>query len=70
MIIIEKIFDVQSGQETIVEREANDVEQAERENAELRFAEKVAAEAERVAKRHAVLEKLGLTEEEANAILN
>lgn len=69
MKIIEKILDIETGEENIIERE----ETADEKKARLDFeAEKIAenqANAEKEAARQAVLAKLGLTAEEAAALL-
>jgi hypothetical protein len=70
MKIIEKIFDVTTGEETIVERE----ETQEEKTARLEYQAKlVAQEEEELAKATAkadLLEKLGITEEEAKLLLS
>jgi hypothetical protein len=66
MLITEKTFDVTTGEETITEREENKTEKADRLNSEKRIVE-VGAKAE--AKIN-VLEKLGITEDEARLLLS
>jgi hypothetical protein len=69
MKIIEKEFNVQTGQETITERDETPQEEASRLE---RAAELAAAQAEAEAKataRQAVLNRLGLTAEEAQLLL-
>jgi hypothetical protein len=69
MKIIEKEFNVQTGEETITEREETAQEQAVRETFEAEQAAKQ-AEAEAKAKaRQAILDRLGLTAEEAQLLL-
>ena len=69
MKIIEKIFDIQSGEETIIEREETAEETTERLEFLAKLAEeKAEAEAEAAA-RQAILDRLGLTEEEARLLL-
>ena len=69
MKIIEKEFNVQTGEETIIERDETAAEQSARETFE---AERLAKQAEAQAKataRAALLNKLGLTAEEAQLLL-
>lgn len=67
---IEKIYDVQTGEETIVERPFTKDELAAIE-AEKKAAEKRQAELEaKASARAAILEKLGLTEDEAKLLLS
>lgn len=69
MEIIEKIFDAKTGEETIIEREETAQEIAAREEdlaREAKFEAKLAAKA---AARKPILERLGLTEEEAKLLL-
>jgi hypothetical protein len=65
MITTEKIFDATTGEETIVEREENETEKADRLKSEARIAE---AEA-KAAQKAALLERLGITEDEARLLL-
>jgi len=69
MLTTEKIFDVQTGLETIIEREmtADELLQHEKALAEIEASQKAADKAS--AARQAVLEKLGLTADEAAALL-
>lgn len=70
MKIIEKYIDVQTGEETITERDETTQEQAEREAFEAAIAQSQAeAEAKATAKA-ALLEQLGITEEQARLLLN
>jgi hypothetical protein len=69
MKIIEKEFNIQTGEETITEREENAAEAKARTDAE---AERVAAQAEADAKataKAALLERIGITAEEAALLL-
>lgn len=69
MKIIEKEFNVITGETTITERDETAAEQSAR---EARKAEVAAAQAEaatKAAARQALLSKLGLTEEEARLLL-
>lgn len=70
MLIIEKIFDVQTGEETIIEREETAQEKTEREQFEARIAEQNKLAVEQAAKRADILAKLGLSEEEAKVLLS
>lgn len=65
----EKIFDLQTGETTIVERDLTNEEIAKMEAAEAEVAQIAQLEAEKQAARQAVLAKLGLTPEEAQALL-
>lgn len=69
MLTTEKIFDAQTGLETIVEREMTPAEllQYEKNLAEIEASKKAADKAN--AARQAVLDKLGLTADEAAALL-
>ena len=69
MKIIQKIVDVTTGEETIVEREETTEEIKARENMEKQNAELVAANETKAAARQAVLDKLGLTADEIAALL-
>jgi phosphopantetheinyl transferase (holo-ACP synthase) len=66
----EKIFDIQTGETTIVERDLTAEEIAKMEAAEAEVAQIAQLEAEKEAARQAVLAKLGLTPEEAQALLS
>lgn len=69
MKIIEKIFDASTGEESIIEREETVKEKAERAELERAEAERKAnAEAQANAKA-ALLERLGITEEQAKLLL-
>lgn len=70
MIIKEKIVNLETGEETIIDRELTVEEIATIEANQAKYeAEKAAAEA-REAARKAVLEKLGLSAEDIEALLN
>ena len=69
MKITEKIFDAQTGEETIVEREETAQEVAEREAFETKLATQQAQANSKAAQRRAILEHLGITEEEARILL-
>lgn len=70
MLIVEKNFDVQTGEETIIEREETPQEKAEREQFEVRIAEQNKLASEQAAKRAEILAKLGITEDEAKLLLS
>ena len=69
MIIREKIFDLSTNEETIIERQETEQETKER----LEFVALLAKEQEEASKkakaRVALLERLGITEEEAKLLL-
>ena len=70
MKIIEKEFNIQTGEETITEREETAAEAKARKASE---AEAIAAQAEAASKataKAALLEKLGITDEEAKLLLS
>jgi hypothetical protein len=70
MIIREKEFNAETGEETITEREETTAEKKLREKAEAEFvAEQAEAEAKATAKA-ALLTKLGITAEEAVLLLS
>lgn len=69
MKIIEKIFDVRTGEETVIERDETPEEIAEREKLEIDFANKLSEQAAKAQARQALLDKLGITEEEAKLLL-
>jgi len=68
MKIIEKKFDAETGVETIIERDALEAEILDFENNQARIAANEKAESELQAKRKSLLEKLGLSEEEAKIL--
>ena len=67
---LEKILDIQTGEETIVERDETPDETNERQKYELRAAKIDADEKAKDAARQVILDKLGLTEEEASLLLS
>jgi hypothetical protein len=69
MKIIEKEFNVQTGKETITERDETAQEQAVRETFEAEQAAKQAEAEAKAASRQAILDRLGLTAEEAQLLL-
>jgi hypothetical protein len=69
MKIVEKIFDVSTGEETIIERDETPQEEQERELFEQESKSKAEASAAVRANKAALLEKLGITEEEARLLL-
>jgi hypothetical protein len=70
MKITEKEFNVETGEETIIERDATPDEIATYEKVQTEAAEIAAKEAEATAAKAALLEKLGITEEEAKLLLS
>lgn len=69
MIIIEKLVDVKTGEEQIIEREESLNEKKEREALEIANAKLKAEQAAKAEQRAALLERLGLSEEEAKLLL-
>jgi hypothetical protein len=65
----EKIFDVNTGKETIIERELTAEEIAAHEQEQKLLAEAIKAKEEKERARQAILDKLGLTAEEATVLL-
>ncbi len=69
MKITEKIVDATTGEETIIERDETAEESKRRLEIETRNAAIAAYEQDKEQKRQAVLDKLGLTADEAAALL-
>jgi ribosome assembly protein YihI (activator of Der GTPase) len=69
MKIIEKTFNVETGEETIIERDETSAETKERLDYAKELAAKQAEADAKVAAKEAVLEKLGLSAEEVAALL-
>ena len=69
MKIIEKEFNVQTGEEIITEREETAEEKANREKLQAETAAKEAEIALKESARKALLDKLGITAEEAKLLL-
>ena len=69
MKIIEKTFDAATGETTITERDETAEEQAQREIFEAEQIAKAEAAATKAAQRQAILDRLGLSQEEANILL-
>jgi hypothetical protein len=69
MKIVEKEFNVQTGETTVTERDETAQEQAAREAREVEFAQRQAEATARAAQRRAILEHLKITEEEARILL-
>ena len=69
MLIIEKLVNVLTGEETIIEREQTDQERVELEAEKLREAKFADKQAQKAQKRAPILERLGITEEEAKLLL-
>lgn len=70
MKIIEKIFDAQTGKETILEREETIDEKNDREKREKEIAEIEIENANKQNAKAILLEKLGITEDEAKLLLS
>ena len=69
MKIIEKEFNAITGKETITEREETPAEKTEREIYEKKLQELHSQAQAKAAARQAILDRLGLTEEEAKILL-
>jgi hypothetical protein len=69
MKIIEKEFNVQTGEETITERDETTAEKKAREAFIAKQAELAAEAAAKETQRQAILDRLGLTSEEARLLL-
>lgn len=69
MKIIEKEFNALTGETTITERDETIQEQTKREALEAEFAARQAEAAARESARQALLDRLGITQEEAQLLL-
>jgi len=69
MKITERTFDAQTGETVDVERELTKAEIADRAESEARIQAMLNAEAEKAATKTALLERLGITAEEAALLL-
>ena len=69
MKIIEKEINAITGEETITERNETPAEKADREQSEAELATLLAETAAKAAAREAILDRLGLTAEEAAILL-
>jgi len=69
MKIIEKEFNIQTGEETITERDETAAEKKAREKSEKEIAAIIAEAEAKVAQRQAIADRLGLTAEEAQLLL-
>ena len=67
---IEKIFNAETGDETIVERDETPTEKLEREQDEIAAAERLAEAEKRAIAKSELLAKLGITAEEAKLLLS
>ena len=67
---LEKIIDIQTGEETIIERDETPDEAKERQEYELRAAKIAADEKAKDAARQVILDKLGITQEEASLLIS
>jgi len=70
MKITEKIYDITTNQETIIEREMNDAEFTQYEADQAAQAAQAAAEAAKAAEKEALLTRLGITADEAKLLLS
>lgn len=70
MKIIEKDFNLQTGEETITEREETRLEKAEREKFETQALRIQAQAEERAIAKSALLDRLGISAEEASLLLS
>jgi hypothetical protein len=70
MKIVEKEFNIETGEETITERAATPAEIAEAQRLEAEAIDLAAKEATAAAAKATLLEKLGITEEEARLLLS
>lgn len=70
MKITEKIVDLATGEETIVERDETAAEKLEREKSEAEAQARAIAQTEAESKRLALLAKLGITQDEAKLLLS
>ena len=69
MKIIQKEFNIQTGKETITERDETAAEKKAREKSEANYAAEQAAIEAKAAQRQALLNRLGITQEEAQLLL-
>jgi len=70
MKIIEKTFNIQTGKETITERDETATEQSAREAREAEIAARQAEEATKATAKAALLTQLGITAEQAKLLLS
>ena len=69
MKITEKIYDVTTGEETVVERDETAAEKKSREKREKEIAVAIAEAEAKVAQRQAIADRLGLTDDELKVLL-
>lgn len=69
-MIIEKIVDLETGEEIVIEREETEKEKIEKEKAAIELKNISDKMAEKEKSKSALLEKLGITEEEAKLLLS
>ena len=69
MKITEKVFNVETGEETIIEREETAAEKKERETFEKQAAKALVEAETKAAQRQAIAERLGLTADELQVLL-
>ena len=70
MIIIEKILDIQTGIETVIEREETPDEKKNRLEQQAFFAQETAEAQAKATAKAALLTRLGITEEQAKLLLS
>ena len=70
MKLTEKSFDIITGEETVIERDETAQEQSEREAFEAKVAVKQAEAEAQATEKAALLEQLGITEEQAKLLLS
>lgn len=70
MKTIEKIFDITTEEINIVERDLTDLEIAEKEKSQLEAANRIKEQQEKMAAKQVLLEKLGITADEAKLLLS
>lgn len=70
MKIIEKTFNVQTNEETIIERDETTAEKKAREKRETELAQLLTEAETKATAKTALLNKLGITAEEANLLLS
>ena len=69
MKIIEKIFDITTGEETIIERDETTAEKKAREKREAEATKEAIAIEAKIAQRKAIADRLGLTADELQVLL-
>ena len=69
MKITEKIFDVETGEESIIERDETAAEKKSREKLEAEYAKEIKQAETKTAARQAIADRLGLTADELKVLL-